>query len=103
MSRLISKKVLASYYHQLVVGQKTFECRFADWDCQPGDRLRLIEVDDQTRQPTGRQLECTAGSIVKTKQLDFWPKSAVDQFGYQVISVLDVRETGSNDQAGVLE
>ena len=49
MNRIISKKVDASHYSQIVSGQKTFECRLAYWDCHPGDRLRLIEIEDVTR------------------------------------------------------
>ena len=98
MSRLISKKVDASYYRQLVSGQKTFELRLADWDCQPGDRLRLIEVDDQTHEPTGRWLECTAGSVLKTNELDFFPQSQVNQFGYQINSLIDIKQVQPDNQ-----
>lgn len=85
---LIEKKVLAKYFEQILSGQKTFELRLADWDCQPGDTLVLNEIDDDTKQPTGRSVKRKVGFVLKTKELDLFPAADVDKYGYQVISLL---------------
>jgi hypothetical protein len=85
---IIEKKILIDYFKQVEAGTKTFELRLADWECQPGDTLVLNEVD-ANRQPTGRSLRKKVGFVVKSKDIDFFSKEEVDQYGYQVISLLD--------------
>jgi hypothetical protein len=88
MSRVIEKKVLAKYFALIESGQKTFELRLADWDCQPGDILVLQEIDDKAKQPTGRTLRRTVGAVARTKDIDFWSDKEIVEHGYQVISLL---------------
>jgi hypothetical protein len=89
MSREIEKKATASFFEQVQSGQKTFDLRLADWDCQPGDTLVLVEVDNQTRKPTGRTLRRRVGVVVKTKDLKFWSAEEVKTYGYQAISLIE--------------
>ncbi len=84
----IKKKVLVEYYNKILAGEKTYELRLADWDCNPGDILVLVEIDD-SRQPTGRTMRRKVGYVGKTKGLDFWTKEEIDQYGYQIISLLE--------------
>ena len=89
MSTIIEKKILKKYFDLIQSGQKTYELRLADWQCNPGDTLRLIEIDDDTKQPTGRSIEKTVGFVGKTKELDFWSEDEIREHGYQIISLLD--------------
>lgn len=89
MSKTTEKKVLKKYFELIEKGEKTFELRLADWDCNPGDVLILIEIDDQTKEPTGRKMSKKVGYVGKTKEFDFWNEEEVQQHGYQIISLLD--------------
>ena len=89
MSKTIEKKILQEYFELILNGQKTYELRLADWDCQPGDTLKLIEIDNQTKEPTGRATQRTVGYVGKTKGLDFWTPEEINEHGYQIISLLD--------------
>lgn len=89
MSNTIKKKILPEYFEKIMLGEKTYELRLADWECNRGDTLILIEIDSQTKEPTGRSLTRKVGYVGKTKGLDFWTKEQIEQDGYQVISLLD--------------
>ena len=39
MSRTIKKKIASDYFDLVASGQKNFEVRLADWQCQEGDTL----------------------------------------------------------------
>lgn len=89
MSQTIEKKILKTYFDLIMSGQKTYELRLADWECKPGDTLRLVEIDDDTKEPTGRTMDKTVGFVGKTKELDFWTEDEIQEHGYQIISLLD--------------
>ncbi|HOX60872.1 MAG TPA: DUF3850 domain-containing protein [Candidatus Magasanikbacteria bacterium] len=80
------KKILPEYFQKIFDGEKTFELRLADWQCSPGDILVLREWDEDKKEYTERVLEKTVTYVLKTKDIDFWPKEAVEKFGYQIIS-----------------
>lgn len=88
MNNVITKKVYSRYFNKILAGEKTYELRLADWTCQPGDILELVDIDDG-RKPTGRSLRKKVGTVVKTKDIDFWSKEDIEKHGYQVISLLD--------------
>lgn len=89
MSKTIKKKTYSKSFKKVASGEKTYELRLADWDCQPGDILELIEINDQTRELTGRTLKFKVGHISKTKDLDnWWTQEEIKQHGFQVISLL---------------
>ncbi len=89
MSKIIEKKVYIEYYQKIFDGLKTYELRLADWDCQEGDLLKLVEIDSD-RQPTGREMTKKVGYVGKTKDLDFWTSEEIEKYGYQIISLLDI-------------
>lgn len=92
MNKTIEKKILAKFFDKVASGEKTYELRLADWDCQPGDTLVLIEIDDETKQPTGRQLSRKVGFVGRTKDFDFRTKEEIDKYGYQIISLLEEKK-----------
>lgn len=89
MSKVIEKKILPEYYDRIAAGEKTYELRLADWDCEQGDTLVLIEIDAKTKNPTGRKLRRKVGFVGKTKGLDFWTDEEIAKHGYQIISLLE--------------
>jgi len=82
----IEKKVWPEYFQDLLEGEKTFELRLADFECQPGDILILKEWNPKTKQYTGRQLEKKVTYVIKTKDCHFWTKKEINKFGYQIIA-----------------
>ena len=96
MSRTIKKKIASDCFDLVASGQKTFEVRLADWQCQEGDTLILVEVDAKTKRPTGRSLERKVGYVLKTKDLDYFSDEEVAQHGYQIIALHDERKTKQN-------
>ncbi len=89
MSKTIEKKILPEYFDLIERGEKTYELRLADWNCEPGDTLVLVEIDNDTKQLTGRSLTRKVGFVGRTKDFDFWTKEEVDEHGYQIISLLE--------------
>jgi hypothetical protein len=87
MSR-IEKKVLSEYFEAIVAGDKTYELRLADFECKPGDTLVLNEVRADGGL-TGRMTEKTVGTVLRTKDVNFWPPEEVERYGYQIISLKD--------------
>jgi hypothetical protein len=81
----IEKKVYKEYFEKILSGDKKFELRLADWECNAGDVLVLHEIDEN-RESTGRMLEKEVTYVIKTKDIDFWTKEDVDKYGYQIIS-----------------
>ena len=99
MSREIRKKLSKQYFDLITSGQKTFEFRVADFECEPGDTLVLEEYeyenDDDTlaRRPTGREMRRKVGYVGKTKDFAWLKrpdvKADAERYGYQTISLLD--------------
>lgn len=82
---VIEKKVLPKYFQAILDGDKTFEVRLADFECNEGDTLILKEWDEDTLSYTGRELEKKISFIVRTKDLDFWKPEEIEEHGYQII------------------
>lgn len=89
MSKVIEKKILPEYFDRIKAGEKTYELRLADWKCEQGDTMVLIEIDAKTKVPTGRKMRRRVGYVGKTKGLDFWTADEIAENGYQIISLLD--------------
>lgn len=84
----IEKKVWPEYFEKLISGDKTFELRLADWDCNEGDILVLKEYDPKTKEYSGRQIEKKVNYIIKTKGAEnwgMWTKEEIKKFGFQII------------------
>jgi len=82
----IYKKILPEYFQKILEGTKKHEVRLADWECNEGDVLVLQEVDSDTKELTGREIEKEVRSVWRTKDGSFWPKEEVEEYGYQIIS-----------------
>ncbi len=80
------KKTWPEYFQKILEGDKSFELRLADWECQEGDTLVLREWDPKIREYTGRVIEKEITFVLKTKDLALFPKKDVEKYGYQVIA-----------------
>ena len=83
----IEKKIWPEFIEKIISGEKTFELRLADFECNPGDILVLKEWDPEKKEYTGRVLEKEVAYVMKTKEVKFWPQEEVEKFGFQVISL----------------
>ncbi len=79
-------KVWSDFFKKIESGEKGFEARLADFDCNPGDILVLKEWDKDTRSFTGREMVKTVTYVFRTKDQKFWRQEDVDKYGLQVIS-----------------
>lgn len=82
----IEKKVWPEYFQKILDGKKKYELRLADWECSEGDLLLLKEWNPETKEYTGREIGKTITYILKTNDINFWPKEDVEKYGYQIIS-----------------
>ncbi len=100
MPREIHKKINSEYFELIQSGQKTFEYRINDFDCEPGDILVLEEwvyengyADTEHRHPTGREIRKKVGYVGKISQFDWLDRPDVkadfEKYGAQIISLLD--------------
>lgn len=86
----IEKKIWPEYFEKVLSGEKTYELRLADFECQPGDLLVLKEFDPKTQKYTGRAIEKTVTYVSKWKINDiekFWKKEEIEKHGLQIISI----------------
>ena len=83
----IEKKVWPEYFAKIVSGEKTFELRLADWECNSGDILVLREWDPETKDYTGQFLEKEVGYVLKTKDVKLFTPEEIEKYGFQIISL----------------
>ena len=81
----IHKKTWPAFFQKVLDGDKTFELRLADFDCNIGDILVLKEWDPTTKEYTGRELEKEVTYVLKTKDQKFFTKEDVEKHGFQVM------------------
>ncbi|HDR53234.1 MAG TPA: DUF3850 domain-containing protein [archaeon] len=82
----IEKKTLPEFFEKVLSGDKTFEVRLADWECQPGDTLVLREYSPE-KGYTGRVIEKKVTYVLKTKAMETWFTSEeIAKHGFQVIA-----------------
>lgn len=82
----IEKKVWPVYFQRILDGEKNFELRLADFECNKGDILVLREWNPKTKEYTGRKLEKKVTYVIKTKEVEFWDKKDIDKYGLQIIA-----------------
>lgn len=96
----IHKKINREYFEMILSGQKTFEYRVNDFECNPGDILVLEEYeydngydDTANRRPTGRTIRKKVGYVARTKDFEWLErpdvKADLEKYGAQIISLLD--------------
>ena len=81
----IEKKAWPEYFEKILTGEKNFELRLADWQCETGDVLVLREWDQKTKKYTGRQIEKEISCVVKSKDLKMFSADDIEKYGWQAI------------------
>ncbi|MDP2736972.1 MAG: DUF3850 domain-containing protein [bacterium] len=81
----IEKKIWPKYFEKVLSGDKKFELRLADWECNIGDTLVLREWNSETKEYTGRQIEKEVACVVKSKDLIMFSDEDIEKYGWQVI------------------
>jgi len=79
------KGIDKEYFEKILSGEKTYELRLANFECNPGDVLLLYEKDEDGN-PTGREMEKEVTYVGKTKRITFWSKEDIEKYGFQIIS-----------------
>jgi ribosomal protein S17 len=82
----IEKKTWPELFDKVLSGEKNFDLRLAEFECEKGDILVLKEWDPKTKQYTGRELEKEITFVIKTKDIKFWSKEEMDKLGFVVMS-----------------
>ncbi len=82
----IEKKVWPKFFEKILIGEKKFELRLADFECKPSDTLVLREWNPDTQTYTGRIIEKKVTYVLKTKDQPFFSKEEIEKFGFQIIS-----------------
>jgi len=82
----IEKKIWPEYFQAIVDGKKKFELRIADFKINEGDVLVLREWNSNTKKYTGRVLEKEVKFVIKTKDLNFFNKDEIEDYGFQIMS-----------------
>jgi ASC-1-like (ASCH) protein len=87
---LIKKKIWPEFFEAIKSGKKRFEIRLGDIDVNEGDILELEEFNPETKNYTGRKIEKKVSYLLKTKDIDFWPKEDINKLGLVIMSLEDV-------------
>lgn len=82
----IEKKIWPEFFQKILNGDKSFELRLGDFECNPEDSLVLREWNPETKEYTGRVLEKKVTYVIKTNDIKFWPKEDIEKYGLQIIS-----------------
>ena len=82
----IEKKAWPELFEKVLNGEKNFDLRIAEFECEVGDILVLREWNPETKDYTGRQLEKTVTFVMKTKDLKFWSQEDIEELGFVVMS-----------------
>jgi len=69
--RRIEKKTQPYLFEKVLSGDKQFDLRIAEFECEVGDILVLREWDAEKEEYTGRELEKEISFVLKTNELGF--------------------------------
>lgn len=84
--RIIKKKALPDFFEEVSKGNKNFDLRLDNFECEEGDILVLQEWNPVIQEYTGRSLEKEITYILRTKDIKFWTKEEIEKYGFQIIS-----------------
>lgn len=84
---IITKKTWPELFEKLLSGEKTFDCRIADFEVHPGDTIVFKEYDPEKKLYTGRTLQKTITYVGKTKDWHFFKPEEIERFGYVIMSL----------------
>lgn len=83
---VIKKKTWTDAFNKILSGEKTFDARLANFECNPGDTLVLEEYDPKLKKYTGRKIEKEVTFVLNTKKQKYWSQSDINKEGLQIIA-----------------
>ncbi|TAK03627.1 DUF3850 domain-containing protein [Patescibacteria group bacterium] len=84
---VVRKKILPKFFEAVLSGKKNYELRLNDFDISEGDTLILEEINEKTRERTGRTIEKVVTRVGRFKIDElFWPREEILEKGLQIIS-----------------
>lgn len=90
---IIKKKTWPEYFEKILSGEKSFDCRIADFEVKPGDTIVFEEFDPGRNEFTGRKIEKKITFVGKTKEWKFFDKEDIEKYGYVIMSLADNQKT----------
>lgn len=82
---IIKKKTWKEGFEKILSGEKTFDARLANFECEPGDILVLEEYDPKLKKYTGRKLEKKIIFVLNTKDQKYWSQSDISKEGILIM------------------
>lgn len=83
----IRKKTWTEAFEKVLSGEKTFDARLANFECNVGDILVLEEYDPKLKRYTGRKIEKKITFILNTKEQKFWSQSDIKKEGIVIVAL----------------
>jgi ribosomal protein S17 len=83
----IKKKTWKEAFEKILSGEKTFDARLADFECNVGDILILEEFDPKLKEYTGRTLKKKITFILNTKEQKYWKHSDIKKLGLKILAL----------------
>lgn len=72
-------------FQAILDGQKTFDARLNDFNCQVGDTLVLQEWDPRTKKYTGREIKKEISYVLNTNEVAFWSPEDIKRLGLKIL------------------
>ena len=89
---IFEKKCWPEYFEKILNGEKKFEIRLANYECNPEDIIILREWNPETKQYTGRTVRKRITYVARTKDFNFWSEKDIQQYGYQIMSLEEIEK-----------
>jgi len=84
---IIKKKCWPKQFTQVLLGEKRYELRLADFDVSKDDTLILEEYNPETKEYTGRTIEKKVSFVTKFDINAFGQKKDIEEKGLYVIEL----------------
>ena len=81
----IHKRTWKDAFEKIAQGEKTFDARLANFECNIGDTLILEEYDPVAKKYTGRKLEKKITFILDTNKQKYWSQSNIKKHGILIV------------------
>lgn len=83
-----TKKVQEKYFNDIIDGRKRFEIRLDDFQSKPGDILVLEEQKTDSKELTGRKIDCEVLYKINTKEVEkFYSKEDIEKYGLVILAI----------------
>lgn len=82
---IIRKKTWKEAFEKIASGEKTFDVRLNNFECEVGDILVLEEYDPIKKKYTGRKVEKKITFILNSKEQKYWTQSEIKNNGLVIM------------------